>query len=670
MAYGRAWPLALLPARLRRTVGLDRRLARVVLLAVIFITVLSWLRPSPPQGTLSSQGTGTAAPWNSDPGPDPLVSTRPPGARPDIRFKPSSFNWSTVSEHHPVASLRPLPAGRPKQLPPIQHNFSDYIHDATSKQRQQAVRQVFIRNWNSYKKHAWLMDELAPVTGKGKTTFGGWAATLVDSLDTLWIMDLPDDFHYAAAAAAQLDWAATKDTAVNLFETTIRHLGGLLSAYDLSREPALLSKAHELGTMLYLAFDTPNRMPPFWFNFDDARRGRQAAGARDPSASPCSLTLEFTRLSLLTGDPKFADAVARVAAFLESSQADSKLPGLWPKWIDFASLTVSRESSFTLGGLADSLYEYLPKMTALLGGDPAHPPYEKMYRAAMATAQRHLLFRPMISSDGGKPDEDGRAALFLGDAYVRESGVERIPLAQHLACFGGGLFALGGRLYDIPEHVEIGGRLAVGCAWAYEVFPTGLMAEEFTMLACDEIEGECPVDKEKVKMAGEKGKKGKKGGARVPVEKGVRSIRDARYILRPEAVESLFVMWRVTGEEVWRERAWRMFKRVVEATETGLANSAVEDVNVVGETVKVDSMEVSFSLFPPSPSLPSPLLCGGVGLVVWTAGGHRGQLTDWQQSFWLAETLKYFYLIFSPPDLISLDDYVLNTEAHPFLRPK
>jgi mannosyl-oligosaccharide alpha-1,2-mannosidase len=38
------------------------------------------------------------------------------------------------------------------------------------------------------------------------------------------------------------------------------------------------------------------------------------------------------------------------------------------------------------------------------------------------------------------------------------------------------------------------------------------------------------------------------------------------------------------------------------------------------------------------------------------------------QSFWLAETLKYFYLIFSPPELISLDDYVLSTEAHPFKR--
>lgn len=42
--------------------------------------------------------------------------------------------------------------------------------------------------------------------------------------------------------------------------------------------------------------------------------------------------------------------------------------------------------------------------------------------------------------------------------------------------------------------------------------------------------------------------------------------------------------------------------------------------------------------------------------------------SDEMESFWLAETLKYFYLLFSTPDTISLDEWVLNTEAHPFKR--
>lgn len=41
-------------------------------------------------------------------------------------------------------------------------------------------------------------------------------------------------------------------------------------------------------------------------------------------------------------------------------------------------------------------------------------------------------------------------------------------------------------------------------------------------------------------------------------------------------------------------------------------------------------------------------------------------LLNEMESFWLAETLKYYYLLFSGPDVISLDEWVLNTEAHPF----
>jgi mannosyl-oligosaccharide alpha-1,2-mannosidase len=42
--------------------------------------------------------------------------------------------------------------------------------------------------------------------------------------------------------------------------------------------------------------------------------------------------------------------------------------------------------------------------------------------------------------------------------------------------------------------------------------------------------------------------------------------------------------------------------------------------------------------------------------------------SDSMESFWTAENLKYFYLIFSDPSLISLDNYVFKTEAHPFKR--
>ncbi|KAM0308617.1 hypothetical protein ACHAPQ_012641, partial [Fusarium lateritium] len=60
-----------------------------------------------------------------------------------------------------------------------------------------------------------MKDELMPISIKGKDNFGGWAATLVDSLDTLWIMGLKEEFNEAAQAAAMLNWGETHEGAVN-----------------------------------------------------------------------------------------------------------------------------------------------------------------------------------------------------------------------------------------------------------------------------------------------------------------------------------------------------------------------------------------------------------------------------------------------------------------------
>jgi hypothetical protein len=108
-----------------------------------------------------------------------------------------------------------------------------------------------------------MHDEVTPMTGKSKDPFGGWAATLVDALDTLWIMDMKEEFTKAVAAADGIDFTRSSMTTINIFETTIRYLGGFLSAYELSgrAHPILLKKAIELGDLLMCAFDTPNHMP-------------------------------------------------------------------------------------------------------------------------------------------------------------------------------------------------------------------------------------------------------------------------------------------------------------------------------------------------------------------------------------------------------------------------
>jgi len=114
-------------------------------------------------------------------------------------------------------------------------------------------------------------------------------------------------------------------------------LGGLLSAYDLSNESVLLDKAVELGDMLYNGFDTPLRMPVNTFHFEQAKAGELQAGTKELLAHVGSLSLEFTRLSQLTRDPKYFDAIERIKLKLEQTQRQTKLPGLWPLKIDLAN---------------------------------------------------------------------------------------------------------------------------------------------------------------------------------------------------------------------------------------------------------------------------------------------------------------------------------------------
>ncbi|KAH6867715.1 glycoside hydrolase [Thelonectria olida] len=520
------------------------------------------------------------------------------------KFVPSTFDWSTVRQYHPPQSIKRLPVGQPRRLPQVQADASKFQHTRTTENRRAAVRDEFLRSYRAYKKYAWMRDELTPLSAQGKDNFGGWAATLVDSLDTLWVMGLKTEFHEAANVAAALNWGEVHDGAINMFETTIRHLGGLLGAYDLSGKPALLKKAAELGEMIYLGFDTLNRLPGFWLNFNDALGGKQVAGVHDPSASPSSLVMEFTRLSQLTGDPKFYDATDRVTQFLVRTQNDTRLPGMWPLCLDFQNEAV-HDNTFSLGALVDSLYEYLPKMHALLGGLDGN--YGMMYRLAMDVVVKHLLYRPML------PNQED--VLFAGDVHVNDQ-IDFVPESQHLTCFVGGMFALGGKLLNIEEHVKIGERLARGCGWAYKAFPTGMMPEIFNLVTCPTLEA-CEWDETRWNPEGDR-----------PVPPGFRHARDPRYLLRPEAIESIFIMYRVTGDVKWQDMAWDMFQAIIRYTATTHANAAIEDVTSV-QTKQTDSME----------------------------------------SFWLSETLKYFYLIFSPPDLVNLDEFVLNTEAHPFRRP-
>ena len=539
--------------------------------------------------------------------------------------------------YHPIHTNK-LPSRNAEALPNIQFTFPEETEAERNDRykKRLAVKETFVRSWDAYKELAWGFDELRPVTGTPATTFGGWGATLVDSLDTLWIMGMKEEFEAAVEAVTDIDFTISNQTNVNIFETTIRYLGGLIGAYDVTRSayPALLAKAVELGDILYQAFDTPQRIPVS--RWDWLRPGQLPAD-RVIVAELGSLTLEFTRLSEITGDSKYYDAVYRVMLAFEMSQEETRIPGLWPTIVDARRLAFSG-THFTIGGMSDSLYEYLTKEYILLGGTV--PSYRTMYEAALDAMKKFLFFRPNapdrkdLLSDGPPQPFWATDVLFPGSTYVGSDGsMVQEPLVQHLGCFAGGMVALAAKTFHREsEDMAIAKRLVDGCIWAYDASPLGIMPELFHLATCDDpascIWDEASWLRAVTTMAANDDSATSlslEDFARGVIKKqhlqpGFANIRDHKYLLRPEAIESIFILYRITGEKYLLDAAWGMFNSIAAATWTKHAYAAVADVTVEpGEVEHQNTME----------------------------------------SFWLAETLKYFYLIFSEDDLVSLDEFVL-----------
>ncbi|KAI9876893.1 MAG: hypothetical protein M1830_005374 [Pleopsidium flavum] len=533
------------------------------------------------------------------------------------------FRWDRVRQRHPVTSMTPLPSGRPPNIPRIQHNVGKKREEPEvrklRKTRRQAVKDSFVHTWKGYKTHAWLKDEVAPVSGGYRNSFGGWAATLVDTLDTLWIMGLRNEFDEAVTEVTKIDFSTSEEPVLNVFETTIRYLGGFLSAYDLSGYPTLLDKAIELGEMLYVAFDTPNRMPITRWDWKSAVQGKpQEALENVLVAEIGSLSLEFTRLSQLSKDPKYFDAIQRITEQFDLQQNHTKLPGMWPVVVNAKDLSFTGDNTFTLGAMADSLYEYLPKQYMMLGG--LKQQYRKLYEDSIDVAKKHVLYTPL--------NQGSRDILLPGNVRVMEGEVKLDPQGQHLACFAGGMIGIAAKIFE-RDDLEIARKLVDGCVWAYETMPTGIMPETFHTVPCLT---DCQWDDTKWHQGILYRQNDPHGSALNYItdkrlQPGFTDIGDRR----PEAIESLFILYRITGNITLQDKAWNMFQAIEKHTRTEIANAAIDDVTTT---------------VPPPPK------------------------SDRMESFWTAETLKYFYLIFSEPDLISLDDFVFNTEAHPLKRPE
>ena len=193
--------------------------------------------------------------------------------------------------------------------------------------------------------------------------------------------------------------------------------------------------------------------------------------------------------------------------------------GVSARDLDFAA-----DHSFSLGAMADSAYEYLPKQYLMLGG--LKDQYRKMYEDAIDVIKEKILFRPL--------NKDNLDILVPGIVRIERDGPQLEPAAEHLACFAGGMVGIGAKIFSRDGDLAIAQKLVNGCVWAYSAMPSGIMAEKFTAIPCgpDDLWNETLWRQEILRHQNDIGGDAAEHIASKRLQPGITKYIDAKYILR------------------------------------------------------------------------------------------------------------------------------------------
>ena len=460
---------------------------------------------------------------------------------------------------------------------------------SSNAERKQAVRAAFLHAWRGYFDLAMGHDEVSPVSNGTNDSWGRFGVTLIDALDTFHLILMRDGaadermphpetvaayFEAAVEHVRTIDWTV-RDYDASFFEMTIRYLGGLLSIYEMSQNDVFLVKATELADRLVYAFETPTGIP---YSIVNLRSGK----GRNPSwntgssilSELGSVQLEFKQLSKLTGEPHYDQLASAVISRLHKMD-NLPIPGLYPVFIH-PQTGLGTTDLVSFGGLGDSFYEYLLKQYAMSQGADLRA--KEMYLSAVEALRANLI---AVSKDGRKYLSEMKSGALTGGF-------------DHLVCYVPGMLALGTQFIPGREaDLALAADLLDTCISLYLDQPTELGPERVEWLPHT---------------------------AETPYR-----IASPRYLLRPETVESIFIFYRITKEQKYRDAGWLIFEALEKYCKTPAAYSGLRDVTNI----------------------------------------HSSQDNS-MQSFFMAETLKYLFLLFSDDDVLPLDQYVFNTEAHPF----
>jgi endoplasmic reticulum Man9GlcNAc2 1,2-alpha-mannosidase len=510
-------------------------------------------------------------------------------------------------------------------------------------ERRDKVTEAFKVSWDGYEKFAWGMDEYHPVSKKGRNMVeGGMGWIIVDALDTMIMMNLTSRVKHARAwISTSLNYDANHE--VNTFETTIRMLGGLLSAHYLSTtfpdlapirdddpnqpgEDLYIEKATDLADRILGAFESKSGIPYASVNLNTSMGiPSHADGGASSTAEAATLQLEFKYLAKLTGETHYWEKVEKVVEVIDNNHMPD---GLLPIFI-YPDTGSFRGENIRLGSRGDSYYEYLIKQ--YLQTSEGEPVYLDLWNESLEGIKKHLL------------TYSKRASLSV--LAERQNGLSShmTPKMDHLVCFLPGTIALGitggatvseakARLGSAwtkkhDEDLQLAQELMKTCWGMYKVMETGLAPEIAYFEVDDPPRAWVPLDQNPPTSASLDDGHDRKWTN----DYDIRPM-DVHNLQRPETVESLFYMYRITGDAMYREWGWEMFQSFVKHTQV-LDNGVPYAFTSLDDTKHIPARQ-----------------------------------RDNMESFWLAETLKYMFLLFSPDTDFPLDKVVVNTEGHFFPR--
>lgn len=191
-----------------------------------------------------------------------------------------------------------------------------------------------------------------------------------------------------------------------------------------------------------------------------------------------------------------------------------------------------------------------------------------------------------------------RNLLYVTDATVNTNGdLHPSHTFEHLTCFLPGVLALGAAtIPDAPRtHLWAAQGLANTCWTLYADSPTGLSPDVVIMLAGSGPATSARPWATELAQWEQNGRHGDPPGVRPaePVDNpDTREYKPMRrgFLLRPETVESFYLLWRTTGDIVWRERGWAVFEAMLKETSVeGSGFASIDDVYNVGGR-KLDQM--------------------------------------------------------------------------------